>query len=195
GGWGVGIARGGCVCWRGWGAVVTWPLRVRLVCQQFPGSWRALRSARSPLVSLAKDPLWSSSFPATSLPHASKKQNPGDAVPPSQWGIGGGVSVSGNGTTKMPQAPLFATRLLRTWSLRPPAITTPVPTGPSAAVPDCGTFGLLLSCTKLSRNRVHDRDRAVGQAPSWGDGASSLFWLFVTIPALLPSHSECSRVR
>jgi hypothetical protein len=32
----------------------------------------------------------------------------------------------------------------------------------------------------------------LGQAPSWGDGESSLFWLLVSNPSLLWSNSEFS---
>ena len=34
-----------------------------------------------------------------------------------------------------------------------------------------------------------------GHEPSCGSGASSLFWLFVTIPVLLRSHSEFWMIR
>src|SRR4051794_33834521 len=82
-----------------------------------------------------------------------------------------------------------------TVSLRPPAITTPLPTGPASAEPVVGTFGLLLSCTEFL---VKSQQECVpvgpvppfGQAPSCGEGASSLFWLLVTKPDWLLSNSE-----
>ena len=64
------------------------------------------------------------------------------SVPPVH---GGPLSV--NGTRMMPHAPLLTKRLFITVSLRPPEIDMPVPTGPAAADPAAGTFGLLLSCT------------------------------------------------
>src|SRR3954462_8881352 len=53
----------------------------------------------------------------------------GSWVPPWQWAIGGGVSVSGYGTSRMPQAPLWVTVLFITVSLRPPAMMIPEPIG------------------------------------------------------------------
>ena len=62
------------------------------------------------------------------------------------------------------------------------------------AGPDPGTFGLSLSWIQLFRKKVHDLNgvpSAVGfggHAPSWGDGASSLFCELVTMPVALSSH-------
>src|SRR4051794_36294531 len=95
----------------------------------------------------------------------------------------------------MPQAPLWTTLLRLTVSPRTPARTTPVPTGPSAADPEPGTFGLLLSWIELSWMNVHEVVVLLGHQPSAGEGASSLFWLFVTMPVLLWSHSDFSRRR
>src|SRR3977135_3114055 len=80
-------------------------------------------------------------------------------------------------------------------SLRPPAITTPLPTGAASAEPVVGTFGLLLSCTEFLVNSQHECVPVgpvppLGPAPSCVDGASSLFWLLVTKPAMLLSNSE-----
>src|SRR5215831_15062117 len=103
--------------------------------------------------------------------------------------MGGGVPESTNGTNRTAQLLLFSNRLLVTMSFRPPEITIPVPTGPRSAEPCDGTVVLLLSCTKLSWNTQHEPvpvgPRPVGHLPSCGDGASSLFWLFVEKPVLL----------
>ena len=91
-------------------------------------------------------------------------------------------------------------RLPITVSWRPPASTMPVPTGPSAAVPERGTFGLLLSWMSFLRKSVQEwlpvgPLSPPGQAPSCGDGASSLFWLLVTMPQVFSSHSDFSTIR
>jgi len=80
-------------------------------------------------------------------------------------------------------------------SFRPPASTIPVPTGPSAAEPARGTFGLLLSWMLFLRKSVHEwlpvgPMRLSGQAPSCGEGASSLFWLLAEMPQVFSSHSD-----
>src|SRR5438093_12450466 len=109
-------------------------------------------------------------------------------MPPWQWAIGGGCPMSGYGTSRIPQAPFLYTRLPLTVSSRPPAITTPLPTGPASAEPEVGTFGLLLSCTRLLVNTQQELvpvgpfSLALGHLPSCGEGASSLFWLLVTNP-------------
>src|SRR5262249_11532922 len=105
-----------------------------------------------------------------------------------------------NGTTSTPQAPWFWMRLALTVSLRPPARIMPVPTGPRAAEPERGTFGLLLSWMKFRLKNVHDPVPRgprcpFGQAPLCGDGASSLFWLLVEMPHVFPVHSERSTIR
>ena len=104
----------------------------------------------------------------------------------------GGTSVSGYGVVRMPHALLFVTLLFTTVSKRPPAMTIPVPTGPAAADPASGTFGSLLSCTKLLRHTSQD-DVPVGpfpdgHEPSCGEGASSLFCELLTMPVALSSH-------
>src|SRR5947209_3328444 len=121
-------------------------------------------------------------------------------MPPWQFEIGGGVSVSGKSCTTIPHAPLCSTRLDRTVSFRPPAISMPVPTGADPAIPEPGTLGLLLSWTKLFSITVHECVPVgpvppFGQAPSWGGGASSLFSELGTMPALLSSHSEFLMIR
>src|SRR5690242_13972201 len=180
------------VC-RSAGALDTTPDESRLSCQQLPGVCRPLTSPRSPLVALPNAPLPANRLCAISLPQSSNRHNPGDCVPPSQCAIGGGVSVSGYGTSSTPHAPLRSMRLPLIVSKRPPATTIPVPTGPSSAVPAPGTFGLLLSWIQLSRKNVHERvPLDPGHEPSCGGGASSLFWLFVEMPVLLWSHSESS---
>src|SRR3954468_17172740 len=101
----------------------------------------------------------------------------------------------------IPQAPLFSKRLPTIVLSRAPETDIPVPTGPAAAVPAPGTFGLLLSCTKLCVNTQHECVCVIGlvapfgQAPSCGEGESSLFWLFVSKPSLLWSNSEFSITR
>ena len=66
---------------------------------------------------------------------------------PSHVVPGSGVPLSGKGSMSMPHAPLFSNTLFMMVSKRPPAIVIPVPTGPRLALPEAGTFGLLLSCT------------------------------------------------
>src|ERR1700726_273210 len=87
-----------------------------------------------------------------------------------------------------------------TMSLRPPAMTMPVPTGAASAEPVVGTFGLLLSWTEFLVNSQHEWVPVgpvppLGHAPSCGEGASSLFWLFVTKPDWLLSNSEFWMIR
>src|SRR3954467_10950003 len=87
-----------------------------------------------------------------------------------------------------------------TVSVRPPAMTMPVPGGPSEAEPVLGTETLLLSCTKLFVNIQQECEPVgpvppLGQTPSCGDGASSLFWLFVLTPVLFWSNSEFRMTR
>src|ERR1051326_488633 len=120
--------------------------------------------------------------------------------PPSQCATGGGGPGAGYGTTRMPHEPWFSPRLSMIVSFRPPASTIPVPTGPNAAEPAAGTSGLLLSWMKFPRNRVQECEPVgptppPGQTPSCGEGASSLFWLLVEMPVLLPFHSESSMIR
>ncbi len=95
----------------------------------------------------------------------------------------------------MPQAPLWVTRFRITVSSRPPAITMPVPIGEGVV---SGVWGLLLSwtllCSKIVQEYVPVGPVPWGQAPSWGEGASSLFWLLVTIPLAFLSHSEFFRI-
>src|SRR5689334_18869135 len=192
-----------CVAARSTGAVVS-PAASWLSCQQLPTSCWPLRSARSPFVSLPKNSLPANELPTISLAKSSKKhftprepRRPvGFRSPPRQSAIGGGLaSVSGKGTASIAHAPLCSKRLPTTVSCRPPAITIPVPTGPRSAEPAAGTFGLLLSWMKLPTKKVHDPMTGVpvtpaGHAPSCGEGASSLFWLFVEMPVLLWSNSE-----
>ncbi|MGZ6651555.1 MAG: hypothetical protein ACXVHB_29435 [Solirubrobacteraceae bacterium] len=110
-----------------------------------------------------------------------------------------GGPLSGNGKKITPQAPLLTKRLSISVSLRPPETETPVPTGPSAAVPAPGTLGLL-SWTKLFVNTQHVGAPATGgltpggQAPFCGGGLSP-FWLLVSNPSLLLSNSEFSTSR
>src|SRR5262245_12787125 len=118
-------------------------------------------------------------------------------VPPWQWDAvsSGGWVSSGKLVSRIPQAPLSATRFWVTVSKRPPETTIPVPGGPSAALPALGTFGLLLSWMKLLRKVVQDWDVLPGQRPTCGEGASSLFCELVTMPVLFRSHSEFSITR
>src|SRR5436305_10358049 len=63
-------------------------------------------------------------------------------------------------------------------SLRPPEITTPVPTGAESAPPALGTFGSLLSCTEFFVNSQQLCEPVgpvppPGHAPFCGDGASA----------------------
>jgi len=73
---------------------------------------------------------------------------------------------------------LFAKWFSITVSLRAPETVIPVPTGPAAALPVVGTFGLLLSCTSLCRNTQQECVCVIGltplcgQAPFWGEGSS-----------------------
>jgi len=116
-------------------------------------SWKQLRGveldslARSPFVGLPKKPLPESWFSVTTLPLAMNRHVEPWPVPPSQWEMGGGISVSGKSCVTMPHAPLFSTRLLMMVSKLPPEISMPVPTGASQVMPPHGTFGLLLSWT------------------------------------------------
>src|SRR5438105_4913547 len=55
-------------------------------------------------------------------------------------------------------------------------------------------FGLLLSCTWFRRKIVQE-PVPPGHRPSCGGGASSLLSELGTMPALLLSHSESSRIR
>ena len=71
----------------------------------------------------------------------------------------------------------------------------PMPTGAAPASPNAGVFGLSFSRTVLSRITVHDAEGSSGHAPSWGDGASSLFRLFGTIPERFRSNVERSITR
>src|ERR1700676_405040 len=91
-------------------------------------------------------------------------------------------------------------RLPLTMSLRPPEITTPLPTGAASAEPVVGTFGLLLSCTEFFVNSQQEWVPVgpvppFGHAPSCGEGASSLFWLLVMKPDLLLLNSEFCTIR
>src|SRR3954454_9704565 len=102
----------------------------------------------------------------------------GSWVPPWQWAIGGGVSVSGYGTSRMPQAPLWVTALFITVSLRAAAMMIPEPMGDGVV---SGVWELLLSCTSLRLKIVHESVplgllMPPGQAPFRGQGASSFFW-------------------
>src|SRR5579859_2369583 len=97
----------------------------------------------------------------------------------------------------MPHASLFSNVLSMIVSLRPPETDMPVPTGPSAERPWAGTFGLLLSCTKLWVNTQQlgapetGGLTPAGHEPSWGGGLSP-FWLLVSKPSLLLSNCEFS---
>src|SRR5437660_322384 len=66
----------------------------------------------------------------------------------------------------------------------------PAPTGPAPAMPKAGTLGSLLSWTLLPVITVQDVAGVEGQAPFWGEGASSLLRELGTMPVRLPSHSE-----
>src|SRR5258707_14330838 len=98
----------------------------------------------------------------------------------------------------IPQAPLLVKVLPVTVSLRPPDTDIPVPVGPLAATPMPGTLGLLLSRTWLCMNTQQEWVCVIGlmpplgQAPSCGEGQSSLFWPLVSKPSLLLSHTEFS---
>jgi hypothetical protein len=61
--------------------------------------------------------------------------------------VGFALPVSGKNVVSTPHDPLFANRLPVMMLLRSPARTSPPPTGPIAASPIAGTFGLLLSWT------------------------------------------------
>ena len=72
-----------------------------------------------------------------------------------------------------------------------------MPTGPAAAEPAAGTFGLLLSSNRLWVSTQHEGAPATGgctpagHAPFCGDG-SSPFWLLVSNPSSLLSNREFS---
>src|SRR5947209_17952681 len=104
----------------------------------------------SPLVGLAKKPLWVNVLFATSLPKTSKLQrlepNTTSIVPPWQWATGGGVPKSGNGASTTPHEPLLTMRLRVTMSWRAPVSDRPTPNGVLDVMPAAGTVGLLLSC-------------------------------------------------
>src|SRR3954451_25131165 len=143
-------------------------------------------SSRSALVGFPKKPLSFSVLPVTWLSKSSKKQPTVPSsffvgpMPPWQCAtFGGSLRTSGNGAITIPQAPLCSTRLLATTLWRPPVTMIPTPMIRSPSGFD-GTFGLLLSCTKLLLN----------VEPSWGDGASSLFSLSVEMPVKLSLNSE-----
>src|SRR5947199_9192934 len=128
-------------------------------------------------------------------PHSSYRQLPlpriGELkVPPVH-----GFPLSGNGMSAMPHALLLANRLFMTVSLRAPVTVIPVPTGPVPAAPTRGTFGLLLSCTKLCMNTQQEWVWVIGLMPLPGHapfcgGGLSPFWLLVSNPSLLLSNSE-----
>src|ERR1700676_1521627 len=105
----------------------------------------------------------------------------------------------------MPQALLPENVLPMTRSCRPPAIVIPVPRSPGA--PDEGGVApLLLLTTRLLIITQHTFLRCApagrlglfslfGQIPSWGEGASSVFWLCVATPSSLLLNSEFSMTR
>src|SRR5438270_3604362 len=114
-------------------------------------------------------------------------------MPPRQCTTTSCSSAAGYGTRITPKERLLETWLPLTMSLRPPEMTTPLPTGPASAEPVVGTFGLLLSCTVFFVNSQQECVPVgpippLGQAPSCGEGASSLFWLLVTKPDWLLSN-------
>ena len=148
----MGDAAGAFVCCRSAGAVVR-PSGSLVLVPAVAGR-RAAReiSPRSPFVGLPNPPLFLNVLcDDVVAPGSRSSTEPASrkfvGSPPWQWAMGGGVSVSGNGTTSTAQLPLLSNRLPTTVSLRPPAITMPVPGGPSSALPEPGTFGLLLSWT------------------------------------------------
>src|SRR5580692_3820460 len=73
----------------------------------------------------------------------------------------------------------------------------PVPVGPSPAVPEIGTFGLLLFSRTLRVNTQHRAcEAAPAQRPSWGGGGSPVRAVLVSKPSLLSSNIEFSmRIR
>ena len=100
----------------------------------------------------------------------------------------------------MPQPPWSWTLLPTMVSFCPPAISIPVPTGTVPASPEPGALGLLFPCTKLPRMIVHEPfpygpGWPWGQAPFWGEGASSLFRLFGTMPDRFRSNSVSWMIR
>src|SRR4249919_1986097 len=92
----------------------------------------------------------------------------------------------------MPQDPLRTIRLFRTVLFRPPDRSMPVPIGEPAVRPKAGVLGLLLSCTSLRWMKVQELPGALGQAPSWGEGGSSLARELGRMPDRFRSHSESS---
>src|ERR1700719_3930909 len=105
----------------------------------------------------------------------------------------------------MPQAPLPANVLPTTRSLWPPAIDMPVPTSPGA-LGEVGVAPLLLLTIRLLSSSQQMFLRCApggglglvlppGQSPSCGEGASSLFWLWVAKPSSLLLNSEFSTIR
>src|ERR1700730_13349157 len=105
----------------------------------------------------------------------------------------------------MPQALLPEKVFSTTRSLCPPAIVMPVPTRPGAPA-EVGVAPLLLLTIRLwiSTQQMFLRCAPAGglglfspfgQIPSWGDGASSLFWLVVAKPSWLLLNSEFSTSR
>src|ERR1700674_2328972 len=95
----------------------------------------------------------------------------------------------------MPQAPLSRNLLEEMVSNRPPEIVIPVPVGPSPAVPEIGTLGLLLLSTRFWVNTQHMLLEVVtlvapGHRPFWGGGGSPVRAVLVSNPSLLSSKTE-----
>src|SRR6516165_4922060 len=134
--------------------------------KQFCGTCVAMvRFPTSLFVGLPKKPLWLNVLPVIASLNASNahSSDPKNALRfvtpcPEHEIPGGGVSESANGRNSAPHEPLLANKLFMTVSLRPPDSVIPVPTGPAPAKPAPlpGTFGLLLSCTKLFMKTQHD---------------------------------------
>src|SRR5689334_21693615 len=102
---------------------------------------------------------------------AVNKHTPPELVPPWQSAV---MSVSGKSLVTMPHEHWFHTQLSWTVSNCPPETSMPAPMGAMHVMPEHGTFGLLLSWTRLCWMKVQERPEPSGQRPLCGGGLSSL---------------------
>src|SRR6202023_3087071 len=127
-------------------------------------------------------------------------------MPPRHSSSGNSLSTCGGGfsstpgyvTTRIPHALLPEKVFSTTRSLRPAASVIPVPSSPGA-LDDLGDAALLLLTIRLWIITQQMSLRCApggglglafpfGHRPSWGAGASSLFWLVVATPSWLLSN-------